>query len=485
MKIRNIQLITTITAVGHGANDGVYPPGGLLTIAKAVQNNFPYVTISIHDEHHGEITIDPDAEVVGIQVASTLCYANALKIAKQAKEAGKIVVLGGPHVSALYDKIMKSRLYVDYAIRGKGEEAFVSFLKAMEGNEKLSNVPSLSWRNKGKVIHNKKSRLIWRYDDYTPLPLNLLTSGIDRYWSAFKVGNQQPVDVSFLLFTHFGCLYKQKRLATMRKKGKSMFVDESRTAFCSFCSLDDNSLVREPTNILSELRYYLDYYVIPKGAKVYLKCYGDNVGPQVGLLEKLTTAIETCPWWNNYEISWTFYCQSSYLNERMARLLKRVGATRVFIGFDGVNDHIQRINGLGTSRKSHLKAVEFCLKYGLQIQAASVVGLKGETPESLEELYQFFKKFRQHEGLLDRINSAIIFIVPNTPAYYWLLEKEPQIKNMDLLPTNQIRVLWLKHFCPNVNMDILEEYANKIDSLSPGAHASMGFRSSRLKNKNK
>ncbi|MDP2683566.1 MAG: cobalamin-dependent protein [bacterium] len=484
MEINSVQLITTMATVGSGANDGVYPPGGLLTIAKAIQNNFSSIQISIHDEHYGKIQINPEADIVGIQVASTLCYSNALKIAKQAKQADKIVVLGGPHVTALYDNIMKHRPYIDFTIRGKGERAFVELLKAIKQDNPLKDVPSLSWRNGKKIIHNDYDNQLWQFDDYTPLPLDMLTAGVGSYWSAFRATAQQTIDASFLLFTHFGCLYRQKRIDAMKKLGKSMFVNDSKTSFCSFCSLDDNPVVREPTAIISELKYYLDYYSIPKGAKIHLKCYGDNIGPQADLLERLANAIEASQWWNDYDMLWTFYCQSSYLNERIAKLLKKVGATRVFIGFDGVNDSIQRINGLGTSKKTHLRAVGLCLKYGIQIQAASVVGLRGETPESLEELYQFFKELRQHEGLLERINSAIFFIIPNTPAYYLLIAKEPHIKNMDLLPTNEIRALWLKHFCPEVNIEMLEDYANKIDALSPGPHASMGFRSSWIEGQN-
>ena len=95
MHLNKIQLICTRTAVGHGANDGIYPPGGLLTIAKAIENKFPELVIKIDDQHHKEIVIDADADLVGIQAASTLCYQNALDLAHVAKEAGKKVVLGG------------------------------------------------------------------------------------------------------------------------------------------------------------------------------------------------------------------------------------------------------------------------------------------------------------------------------------------------------------------------------------------------------
>lgn len=481
MKIKTVQLITVTTAVGRGANEGVYPPGGLLTIAKAVQDNLPDIKIDIHDQHHEKIKINPQADIVGIQVASTLCYKNALIIVKQAKALDKIVVLGGPHITALYKNIMARRPEIDFAIRGKGEKSFVALLKALEQKASLSDISGLSWRDNRKVIHNDLTDQSWHYDNYTPLPLNLLTANITNYWTAFQNTNQEKADFSFLLFTHFGCLYKQRRIEATGGHDHSLQSNQTMP-FCSFCSLDEQSITRQPKAMIAELRFYIEHYGIPKKSNITLKCYGDNIGPQVKLLEQLAQAIECCPWWKNYNISWLFYCQSSYLNEKTAQLLKRVGTSKIFIGFDSVNDRIQRINGLGTSKKTHLRAVQLCLKYGIKIQAASVVGLMGETPETLEELYQFFKEICQYPGLIDRVNSAIFFIIPNTPAYYMLVEKEPHIKDLDLLPTSEIRRLWIKHFCPEVNLSVLEEYANKIDALSPKTHASMGYESSLLKN---
>jgi len=479
MNIDSVQLITTTTTVGKGANDGTYPPGGLLTIAQAVTRAFPSMRVCIHDQHHGEVDIDPGADVVGIQVASTLCYKNALAFAQKAHALGKIVVLGGPHATALHERIMHNRPYVDCLIRGKGEIPFISLLRALRRNSSIGEIPRLSWRDRGRVVHNMDHDAeTWSFDEYTPLPLHLLAPGVGTYWDAFRKESKRDVAAAFLLFTHFGCGYRQRRLKATA--GGAGVVSNQQTGFCSFCSLDDSPVARNVQSILAEIQHYIVHYHIPRGSKVHLKCYGDNAATQVQLFEELADAIAACPWWSDYVFEWTFYCQSSYLNERLAHLLKRVGATHLYIGFDGVNNAVQRMNGLGTSRATHERAVELCLKHGFKIQAGSVVGLMGDTPDSLEELYQFFCRLLAHPGLLDRINSAILFVIPHTPAYQLLCSREPHLAELDLLPTTAVRKLWIKHFCPRVSLELLEEYANRIDELSPGQHASMGFRSSRL-----
>ena len=468
MKITGIQLVTTKTAVGKGANDGIYPPAGLLTIASALRAAYgENLKIWVDDQHHGPIMIQERADLVGIQVASTLTYKIALDIAAQAKAAGKIVVLGGPHATALPEQILRNRPFVDFLIRGKGEEPMIQLMEAIEGHRHISAVESLSWRDKDRIIHNDwRQPELWDYDRYTPLPLHLLSAGIEKYWSTFQKIIDPSVHAAFLVFTHFGCGYR----AQMEKK---------KQPFCIFCSLGDPPLARNPQKILAEVKCYMDTYC-KKGDRVHLKCYGDNIGWQGELVQKLRQAISRCSWWNDYAITWTFYCQSSRLTEKLAADLRAIGTTHLFIGFDSADDKVQRLNRLGTSHKSHERIVERCLKSGIKIQVSSVVGLWGENPETLETNLQFYR-WLINTGAVERINSAVLFIIPRSFAFKMLASKEPWIHDLDLLSTNEIRKLWIKHFCPTVSLEMLQEYANRIDALSPGPHASMGYDSQLLK----
>ena len=219
---------------------------------------------------------------------------------------------------------------------------------------------------------------------------------------------------------------------------------------------------------------------VQPGSRVLLKCYGDNVGTQSAMLTELADTIETSRTWRQFDIGWTFYCQSTRLTERAATLLARVGARNLYIGFDSADDRVQRINGLGTSIRSHEKAVEIACRFKMGIQAGFVLGCAGETSESLERTVAFAERLNTL-GALERTNSAILIVMPGAPAYYALCTREPWIRDLDLLPTREIQLLWLKHFCPDLGaspedgMALLEAAANRIDQLSPGPHASMGF----------
>ena len=477
--IQNITLCSVPSNVGCGANDGAYYPIGLLSLGTLVRQTRPDVAVSIVDLHHHP-DFQPVRDIVGISSSSTLNYRNVLKLARKAKDAGALVVLGGPHVTQLADQILRNRMeLVDYVVRGHGEHAFVALLDALRSGSDLLQVPNLSWRDtRGHVIHNPEASTVWKYDDFLPLDMSLLSHGIEPYWRTFQQRIDQSVDAAFVVFTHFGCGYRETMKASSNSRHRL-------SSWCSYCSLNDALFARRGEAIVNETLGLLRTCNVPRGAKVLLKCYGDNVGSQRNMLQELATAIDRNNEWRQYQIGWTFYCQSSRLSPELAELLARIGTQNVYIGFDSADDEIQKLNGLGTSLKSHWRAIELCKASGLKIQAGFVLGCAGETERSLDNTLRFAEQLSAC-GVLERINSAILFIIPGSPAYWALCEHEPWIRNLDEFSTTELRRLWVKHFCPNLGSgtdDALERLrfaANRLDELSPGPHASMGFVSNRL-----
>lgn len=469
-----INLICVPADYGHGANDGSYYPVGLLSIASYLKRNNPDLDVQIIDYHH-ENSYKPDADIVGISASSTLNYLNVLKKAEESKKNGSIVVIGGPHASELPEQILKNRRgLIDFVFRGKSEISFAKFILQLRSKRlNKSDVEGLSWINiDGDIIHNPISKKIWSYDNYLPLNFNLIKNGIEPYWKNFKHNLNPNYDAAFILFTHFGCGYR-KRMEGRKNTG-------SISKWCSYCSLDDFMYARKGEKIIREVQYLLDTFNIKRGSRILLKCYGDNIGAQEKILEDIATNIRNSGFWHNYDINWTFYIQSTYLNEQIAKTLVEIGTKYLFIGFDSADDNLQKYNGMGTSHKNHLKAVEICKKFGIKLQAAFVLGIAGENINSLNKTYNFAEQLFQ-TGLLERINTALNVVIPGAPNYDLLCEKEPSIRELDYLPTKEIQLLWLKHFCPDLSnypeesFDIINEVINKIDLLSPGPHSSMGY----------
>jgi len=475
-----IELCSVPANFGHGANDGAYYPVGLLTLGTHLRQVSPHLSVSVVDLHHDR-DFKPSADIVGISCASTLNYQNVLALAGRAKEYGAIVILGGPHATQLADQILHNRSeVVDYVIRGNGEGALASLLEALQNGLGLSNVPSLSWRSPEQgIVHNAPLSSLWKYDDFLPLDLTLLRSGLKPYFDTFKARIDPEIDAAFVVFTHFGCGYRemmQHRAATSKQLSR----------WCSYCSLNDPLLTRSGDAIVAEVLDLLNCSRVATNSNVLLKCYGDNVGTQPVMLDSLASAIERCDGWNQYRIGWTFYSQSSRLTPELMRLLSRVGTKNLYIGFDSVDDRVQLLNGLGTSAATHQRASSLCQERGIKIQAGFVLGSAGETEQSVNKTLRFAEKLAS-QGALERINSAVLFITPGSPAYSLLCEREPWINALDELPTEELQWNWIRHFCPELGnspsdgIAILKRAANLLDELlSSAPHASMGFISDRL-----
>lgn len=478
----SVELVSVPADYGQGANDGVYYPVGLLTIAGHLRRSCPLASVRVVDLHH-EQGYRPHANIVGISASSTLNYRSVLSLARQAKEAGATVVLGGAHMTHLADQTLRNRDgLVDFVIRGNGEVALERLVDTIQQEQSPDSVPGLSWRSaSGRPVHNPPALTPWDYDTFAPIDLSLLSCGVEPYWDAFRHRIDPNVDAAFVIFTHFGCGYREMMLRRS-PNGRGL------ANWCSYCSLNDPLSNRTGAAVVQEALGLLKSTGVPEGSNVLLKCYGDNVGTQQNMLHDLAAAIEASVEWRSYRIGWTFYVQSSRVSPDLIESLRRVGTRNLYIGFDSADDEVQMMNGLGTSITAHRRAVRLCKDVGIRIQAGFVLGCAGETRHSLEKTVKFAEELAE-QGVLERINSAILFVIPGSPAYSRLCEHEPWIAALDDLPTDEIRSHWIRYFCPNLGADteecfrVLRWAANRLDELSPGPHASMGFISERLAQK--
>lgn len=131
------------------------------TIFKPAQLTMPYIAactpdkheVKIHDELVAPLDIDKiDGDVVGITAVTPFVH-KAYSIAKELRKRGQIVVLGGPHASALPEEAIQ---HVDAAVVGEGDVLWKELLKDVENgrlkkiyrNSKevpLENLPTPRW----------------------------------------------------------------------------------------------------------------------------------------------------------------------------------------------------------------------------------------------------------------------------------------------------------------------------------------------------
>jgi radical SAM superfamily enzyme YgiQ (UPF0313 family) len=72
------------------------------------------------------------------------------------------ILIGGYHASLMYEEIAASEEagLIDFMVRGEGEEACRRLVNALEGKDRLEEIPSLSYKENGRFVHNPRGELL-------------------------------------------------------------------------------------------------------------------------------------------------------------------------------------------------------------------------------------------------------------------------------------------------------------------------------------
>ena len=96
--------------------------------------------------------IKPDY-VASTAITSTVV--DALEVLKNAKEInpGVVTIIGGVHPNFMFEEMLEHE-FVDYVVRGEGEETLTELLLALQGSKDLKKVKGISYRSRGEIVSN-------------------------------------------------------------------------------------------------------------------------------------------------------------------------------------------------------------------------------------------------------------------------------------------------------------------------------------------
>ncbi|MBM3244783.1 MAG: radical SAM protein [Candidatus Omnitrophica bacterium] len=116
-------------------------------------------------------------DVIGITSNSAL-YSRARVLSKKLKEAlpSVKIVFGGYHPTFLGEEVLADD-YVDFIIKGEGEDAFLELCRALEQNNGFSRVRGLGYKLDGKIYMNEERDFISDLDKLPFPAYDLLPMG--------------------------------------------------------------------------------------------------------------------------------------------------------------------------------------------------------------------------------------------------------------------------------------------------------------------
>ncbi len=164
-------------------------------------------------------TLKGDVICLGISCIVGDQISNGLEIAKFVRTRSTIpIVWGGVHPTLLPEQTLENE-FVDIIVRGEGEETVVELMKALEDNEPLDGIPGISYKENGKIVHNRDREFI-NLDTQPPPCWELID--IDQYTSGHQ--GYRSVNITTSRGCPFNCGYCYVKVFHKRR-WRSMSVD--------------------------------------------------------------------------------------------------------------------------------------------------------------------------------------------------------------------------------------------------------------------
>jgi anaerobic magnesium-protoporphyrin IX monomethyl ester cyclase len=303
--------------------------------------------------------IGPD--LVGITIMTPWAKAG-VAVAKLIKKIDKNlpVVAGGSHAAFDYENLLK-KYHFDYVITGEGEITLLELANFLSDKKKntRNRILGLAFKKAGQIFTNPPRPLIENLDEL-PFPARELTNFDD-----YIVDGLLPKAVEIV--GSRGCSH--------------------RCAFCSSSHFWQRWRARSPENIIKEMRFLLKNY--PQ-IKSFL-FYDDNFTfsqPRVEKLCRLLIKEEL------QQYSWSCLARADQVNEKMLKLMKKAGCTKVSYGLESGSPRILKNINKYLDLSVAEEAIKTTKRVGLEALVFFMIGNPGENEATINQSIKLAKKLK-------------------------------------------------------------------------------------------
>jgi radical SAM superfamily enzyme YgiQ (UPF0313 family) len=321
-----------------------------------------------------------DALGVSVMGGPQLRPAIALSQAVRARFPHVPIIWGG-HFPTICAAACLAEPFVDYAIRGQGEESFIELLDAVSERrlDALPNITGLSWRSGGQVVHNRNR------------PFS--TAGLARELPLERLGNPRR----YLARTYLG----QRTTGYQAALGCRF-----RCTFCGVAAMFRGRTALPPAQRLHRDLYYMRDELGVDSIQFYDHNFFDREEDTLPLLEVLA-GIEL-PWW--------CYARADALVNLSARgwaLVRKSRLSMAYIGAESPSDWLLHEIRKGTKTDQTLEAVEVCRANGVIPQLSFMLAPPQDPEGETERAFEFI---RQIKRMHPRTEIMLYIYTPLPPA---------------------------------------------------------------------
>lgn len=197
-----------------------------------------------------------------------------------------------------------------------------------------------------------------------------------------------PVAVDALPFPDRECLPIREYYQEICGRQSAVLITSRGCPYnCSFCSkISRKFMMRSAEKTIEEIldlkyQYGFDAMTI----------YDDTIAVSVPRLRTISEEIR------KHDLKFRCFCRSNLLTDEVCELLSQMGVDAVGVGIESGSDEILAFNMKGTTRAMNTAAVHNLQKVGISAKAFLIVGLPGESEETVMQTASWIEEARPND----------------------------------------------------------------------------------------
>jgi len=332
------------------------PPLGISYVAAAFEKAgcdvriFDYIISSYSREKLARQLADFQPDAVGAG-SVTMNFYDAERILRDVKSINPeiLTMMGGPHVSFTVEETLRTYPEIDLIFIGEADDTIVEFAPLILQKNKWSGVRGIAFRDRDEIVMNGRRDFIMDVDRI-PLPARRLLP-ISRY-RAFGF----PVSMITGRGCPHGCIFCL---------GRKMVGSKVRR--------------RSPGLVLDEIEQ-----IIGLGFD-RMNIADDLFASDTGRVKEICDGIKE----RNLKFAWSAFARVDTVNQEMFDAMAAAGCDSISFGVEsGCPEMLKRVRK-GIKLTEARDAVKMCKQSGMLAHASFMVGLPGETKDTLKRTDAF------------------------------------------------------------------------------------------------
>lgn len=288
------------------------------------------------------------------------------------------IMIGGAHATIIREKALLECF--DYVFVGESDHTLPEFLSRLENGKDLSSLKGVVWRGTdGRPVFEGPAPAT---EDFDALPIPDRELVDNRRYVLGTLKGRNPYT---LIQTTRGCPWK-----------------------CIFCASEDLNttriLRRSPESVVEEMKGVVEKYGVRHFLFVddVLTLHDQHILGICDLIEK-----------ENLKVTWEGSTRANLVNDAQVKRMAECGLIRLSFGLETVDTEMRKTMNKKVPLKYYTEANRILNKYNIEAMNSVMIGLPGESEETVRTMLKFLSESRD----VKQANLAIAVPYPGTEFY--------------------------------------------------------------------